>query len=86
MSEPPPVDPALNRRLVAERLGWPDGALEACSALEADYPAWHVFWTRGGLPRSPERGFRAIHEERNRRTELYAPTAEDLRAQVAARV
>jgi hypothetical protein len=81
----PPVDPALNRRLVAERLGWPDGALDACTALEAEFPAWHVFWTRGGLPRSPERGYRATCEVRHRRTELYAPTAEDLRDQLKAR-
>lgn len=30
-----------NRRLIAERLNWPAGAVEACEAVESAYPAWN---------------------------------------------
>lgn len=33
-----------NRRLVAERTGWPEGALPACAELEQRHPGWHVWW------------------------------------------
>jgi hypothetical protein len=44
-----PIGPDLlrhNRRVMAERIGWPDGALEACDKLEAAYPDWIVGWQR----------------------------------------
>jgi len=40
----PPVGPELawrNRQVIAERLGWPAGALEACEAIELAHPDWH---------------------------------------------
>lgn len=79
MSPLPPVDPELNRQLIAERLGWPDGALAECTALEGDYPRWLVFWTKGGLPWTPDAGYRAILNWHRHRGELYAPTAAELR-------
>jgi hypothetical protein len=76
----PPVDPELNRQLIAERIGWPAGAIEACTALEADYPRWLVFWTRGDPPARPGPGFRAIGRTRAAgRVEAFAETAEGLR-------
>ena len=40
----PPVGPELawrNRQVLAQRLGWPAGALEACEAIELQHPDWH---------------------------------------------
>jgi len=51
-----------NRRVLAERLGWPDGTLEACEELEAEHPAWHVFWGDGAA----EPAWTAVHYERRR--------------------
>jgi hypothetical protein len=33
-----------NRRLIAERLKWPAGALETCEQLELDNPTWRFDW------------------------------------------
>jgi hypothetical protein len=44
MSALPPVGPELawrNRQIIAERLGWPAGALAACEAIELAHPAWY---------------------------------------------
>ncbi|AGL19478.1 hypothetical protein [Actinoplanes sp. N902-109] len=56
-------DPERNRELVAQRLGWPDGALNNCRALEAEFPDWSVFWTNGGLPKDQQPGYRAMTRE-----------------------
>jgi hypothetical protein len=48
-----------NRAVIAERLGWPDGALEACQDLEQRHPAWHVTYVLGGVPSAPTPGYRA---------------------------
>lgn len=42
-----------NRRLLAERLGWPAGALRVCEVLQRRYPGWHTTW----LPASTAPGF-----------------------------
>lgn len=50
----PPIDTleqrialaAANRRVLAERLGWPAGYLEACEQVDADHPGWHATWHR----------------------------------------
>ena len=44
MTTLPPSGPELawrNRRVIAERLGWPAGALEACEAIEVEHPNWY---------------------------------------------
>lgn len=33
-----------NRRIIAARVGWPDGALEACEAIERARPDWDPTW------------------------------------------
>lgn len=33
-----------NRRLIAERGGWPAGAAEACERFEADHPGLRAYW------------------------------------------
>lgn len=35
---------ARNRRLMAERRGWPAGALEVCERLDREHPGWSVWW------------------------------------------
>lgn len=79
-----PGDPATNRRLLADRLGWPKGTVEKCNAVEADFPDWIVWWTAGGLPRDTDPGFRATLMRHNETRELYAPTIEELREKVRA--
>jgi hypothetical protein len=55
-----PLDPpgpelaAKNRRLLAERLGWPDGALEACEQLDQAHIGWYTNWSPGGSPSRPD--------------------------------
>ncbi|WP_189081175.1 hypothetical protein [Mangrovihabitans endophyticus] len=55
-----------NRRVLAERLGWPSGILTVCEEIDDAYPAWSVTWHRGGghdwaregyyaMPRAPRR-------------------------------
>lgn len=83
MSALPPPDPEENRRLIAERLRWPTGALEACAAIEQEFPAWMVWWNDGALPVAPLPGYRASLLLHGHRAELYASTADELRAQVA---
>jgi hypothetical protein len=33
-----------NRRILAERLGWPAGALEECERIERERPGWSPWW------------------------------------------
>ncbi|GGL21584.1 hypothetical protein [Mangrovihabitans endophyticus] len=48
-----------NRRLIAERLHWPDGALEACERIDRCHPGWMSTWAPGGGVEWVERGFYA---------------------------
>lgn len=77
-------DPARNRQLIAERLGWPEGSLEKCTALEEEFPNWTVYWTVGGTPQDPNPGYRASLRMHRHSSELYAPTDAGLREQLAA--
>lgn len=72
-------DPELNRRLVAERLGWPEGAAEACRELERDFPEWMVFWSRGSYPEPSDRGYRAVLQRHNHHVQLLASDPATLR-------
>lgn len=70
---------ARNRRLLAERLGWPAGALEACEDVERRFPGWAVFWCRPSACPGFERpaGFWAVHDG-VRRLEVFTPDAGEL--------
>ena len=35
-----------NRRVIAERTGWPEGAAEECERLEREHPGYSVSWSR----------------------------------------
>jgi hypothetical protein len=72
-----------NQRLIAERLGRPDGVLQACWELEDRHPGWEVSW----LPESATPGFeRPAGFYASCRTgahavgvlKAYAPTAAEL--------
>ncbi|UQU64875.1 hypothetical protein COUCH_00460 [Couchioplanes caeruleus] len=91
MSEPlPPTGPELgrrNRRLIAKRTGWPEGAVEACERIEDAFPAWSVSWRHENvIPGflSPE-GFYAERPGRYSwdKTVLYGADAEKLLEQIA---
>lgn len=82
----PPVDRERNREVIAERLGWPYGALAACRELEACHPGWSVVFNTGGLPSQPEPAYVAYLAEpwHGYRPRLAAPTAAELDALIAA--
>jgi hypothetical protein len=44
-----------NRRVLAERLHWPAGALEDCERLDPLYPRWSITWSPGNTVRGFER-------------------------------
>jgi hypothetical protein len=89
MSAPQLLDDARhlrNRQLIAERLGWPDGALDACTALEADYPDWAVFWTDRRPADEPgyrEPGYRAVLLMHGWVCKMQTASIGELRARVA---
>jgi hypothetical protein len=72
-----------NRRLIAERTGWPEGALQACADLEDRHPGWHVSWMSENTGPGFERpaGFWASHPTGGhavKKIEAFAATAEEL--------
>ena len=85
-----PLDPpgpelaAKNRRLFAQRLGWPDGALEACEQLDQAHAGWYANWSPGGSPSRPDAGYytRRWHQERGEPF-AYGRTPEELSAVIA---
>jgi hypothetical protein len=82
--EPPGVDPEKNRRILAERMGYPDGALSACIAIEDEFPRWIVYWTKGASPGKPA-GFYAFRSGPwATQQHLYGRTPDELRKQISA--
>jgi hypothetical protein len=75
----PPEVQERNRELVAERLGWPDGAIEACRKVEAAHPGWYSWWSPNPWPPrdGPAYGAARINARWNDPT-LYADTPEEL--------
>lgn len=67
-----------NRELLAQRLNWPPGALDACRAIEREFPGWYAWWssTRGGYGASPAQ----VPAIRSRT--YYSQTADGLRTQL----
>lgn len=80
--DPPEVLRERNQRLIAERTGWPEGALEACRRIETEFPAWSVGWA----PENKCPGFecptgfhaRIYRAHWSERREQFAETAEEL--------
>lgn len=84
----PPQVQDRNREIVAERLGWPDGALDACRKTEAGAPGWYCWWTPAPWP---DPGFRPAYGAAliNRRPlgdpSLYARTPGELAERIRER-
>lgn len=81
-----------SRELIAERTGWPDGALAACIQLERALPGFHVAWfpqwKTAATDFDREAGFYAwvageepLHNGRQRE-EWYGATPEELKAKL----
>lgn len=68
-----------NRHVIAARVGWPDGAAEACEMIEMQHPDWYPNWWGGGSIWQPEPGFYARRWDSHRDDKaLYGPTAWEL--------
>ena len=82
-----PLDEATqerNRELIAQRLRWPDGALDAARSLEARFPGYRVWWGTGWVT-DPKPGFYAVREaDYGRGPTLYAESAVDVAASITA--
>lgn len=78
-----------NREVLAERLGWPDGAVEATRQIERDFPGWVAWWSgRENKAKGFESpvGYSATYEHRAgglvNRTTVYGVTPEELAARI----
>jgi len=76
-------DLALSRRnlkLIAERTGWPDGALQACWDLENRYPGWSVSWLHENTISGFERpaGFWGVYRRQAHQAEAFRVTVQEL--------
>lgn len=85
----PPAVQERNRKLIAARLGWPDGALDACRQLEAARPGWYAWWSRnpwrrdGKVPPGPAFGAARV-DAHGGEPSLYAATPDALAVLVTA--
>jgi hypothetical protein len=81
----PPIDPERNREVIAERLGWPPGAVQACRDLEAHHPGWRVHYDTGGHLHQPDSEYVAQLAEpwHGYRPRLSAPDPAGLGARIA---
>ncbi|GAA1028029.1 hypothetical protein GCM10009557_11570 [Virgisporangium ochraceum] len=69
---------AANQRVLAERLGWPLGAVEACQSIDEEFPGWYtLYWP---VHRGKPAGYYAFHDNSNwMEPHLYGATPDDLR-------
>ena len=84
---PGPELAGRNRQLIAERIGWPEGAVELCEEIEQAHPDWSVFWLPENTIEGFERpsGFMARRRDwygREKTLHAYSDTA--LRAKIMA--
>jgi hypothetical protein len=74
-----------NRRILAERLKWPDGALAVAEGIERMFPTYAVWWGTGRLA-SPRPGYYAWRSDDSWPSggQLYGAQADDLIATIQA--
>ena len=74
-----------NRRLLAERLKWPDGALGVAEGIERMFPAYLVWWGTGRQA-EPQPGFYAWRSDDSWPAvgQLYGRLPDDLIATIQA--
>lgn len=86
MNESEPLHPhgpelgQRNRRILAERLGWPDGAVEACESVDDEHPGWHTTWAAGNDQRA-RTGYYATRRG-DRGSWVYGATTDELAAAI----
>jgi hypothetical protein len=83
-----PSDLALrrsNQRILAERLAWPDGAVQACQELEDRHPGWYVTWLRENVTPGWERpaGFCATNDDARHEVEVFRESAPEVEEALA---
>jgi hypothetical protein len=86
-----PSDFLLRRRnqaVLAERLRWPAGALQACADLEDRHPGWYVSWMIENVTPGWERpaGFHATYEGVHHRAEAFRTDVRDIAEVMAAEI
>lgn len=80
---PGPELAASNRRLLAQRGRWPEGAVQACEAIEADFPDWGVSYSHGGGATWVDPGYYARRiRHRHMEDYEYGSTVEEIRAAI----
>lgn len=76
----------MNRMIIAERTGWPDGAVEACEKLEDAAPGWSINWSAGGNMTWDKPGYYAEligwHYTDTTPRYLYGATVDELAAEI----
>lgn len=88
-SELKPFTPELlahNRRVMAKRMHWPEGALEACDKIAERFPGWIPGYDHGGKVGHHEwpAGYYASQPSpRHGEPQAYGTTAEALTAAIA---
>lgn len=76
-----------DRRLIAQRFEHPDGVVEACDAIEAQYGGWTAYYAEPILPAYGPTGFYAKHTSfRFPEQPLYGETPDELRAAIEAHI
>jgi hypothetical protein len=73
-----------NRRLTAERLNWPEGALNACEELERTFGRWSFSWRHANTIPGFERpeGYYATTGGTWRDTTVFGATPDELAKQL----
>jgi hypothetical protein len=75
-----------NQKLIAERTGWPEGALKTCWELEGKHPGWMVDWLHENTIKGFERpaGFRASLIQGMHKCDVFAPDPAELESLMEA--
>lgn len=78
-----PIGPELrqhNLLLLAERLKWPDGAVEVCQEIEAEFPGWLTHWCGGST--KPHGWYSRHHGHKAREGHEFGATPDELREKI----
>jgi hypothetical protein len=74
-----------NRELLAERLGWPAGTIEACRSIEARCPGYAAWWSEGDMSTPEGAPYAArVKGARSADRTYYGRDADDVVAQIEA--
>jgi hypothetical protein len=66
-----------NQRILAERLHWPNGAVQACQELEDRHPGWYLTWYATPGWKRPA-GFCATNGDARHQVEIFRESAREL--------